>query len=214
MRPVGPQRLTHDVGEADVGDAQSFVVTEHQRRRTDVAVDEAVTMDGVEGLAGLETDHQRLRWRQGSATIEVLAQTATTEVLDDDVHRLALVPRVGAPVVDLGDVRVLDRRTLLGGETERTLEALARTEIRMDDLDRDDALIDQVKGIEDRRIDSAAAARPELIATRHDPTVELCIHHCHGVLNATAALGAEGVHARNRLARRQNVCRMAEDPDA
>ena len=105
VRPVGPQRLTDDVGETDVGDPQSIVVTEHQRRRTDVAVDETVTMDDVERLAGLETDHQRLRRRQGAAAVEVLAQASATEVLDDDVHRLALVPRVGTPVVDLGDVR-------------------------------------------------------------------------------------------------------------
>ena len=186
MGSIGPQRLADDVGETDVGDSQPLVVAEHQGRGTNVAVHQAVAMDDVERLARLETDHQCLRRRQRAATIEVLAQAAATEVLDDDVHRLALVPGVGTPVVDLGDVGMLDRGALLGGQPERPLEALARAEVGMDDLDRHDTLIDQVKGIENSSVDTTAAARSELIATRHDPTVELCIHHCHGVLNATA----------------------------
>jgi hypothetical protein len=108
-------------------------------------------------------------------------------VLDDDVHRLAVVPHIGAPVVDLGDVGVFDRRPLLGREAERPLEPLPCGEIRVNDLHRHDRLVDQVKCIEHGSVDTTAAAGTELIATRHDPTVELCIHHCHGELYATWA---------------------------
>ena len=160
MRPIGPQRLADDIGEADVGDPQTTVVTEHQRRGSDVAMDQAVAMNDIECLAGLEADHQRLRWRQCAASVEVLAQAPSPEVLDDDVHRLAVVPDVGAPVVDLGDVGVLDRRALFCSHSERSFEALARAEIRMHDFDRDNTLLDQVERIEDGRVDTAAAARP------------------------------------------------------
>jgi hypothetical protein len=61
------------------------------------------------------------------------------------------------------------------------------------DLDRDHALLDHVEGIEDGRIHSTAAARPELVATRDDPTGELSIHQCHGVTNATAASARSAV---------------------
>ena len=82
-------------------------------------------MDDVERLARLEPDHQRLRRRQRAAPVEVLAQASAAEVLDDDVHRLAVVPHIGAPVVDLGDVGVLDGCALLGSEAEGALESSA-----------------------------------------------------------------------------------------
>ena len=193
MGPVGPQRLADHVGEADVGDSQPPFVAEDQSRWTNVAVDETVAMDDIESLARLETDHQGLRRRQRATAVEVLAQTPATEVLDDDVHRLAVVPDVGAPVVDLGDVGVLDGGALLGGHPERAFEAFTRAEIGVDDLDGNDSLFDQVKGIEDSGIDTTAAPRSELVATRDDPTVELCIHQCHGVQNATATLARSAV---------------------
>jgi hypothetical protein len=80
---------------------------------------------------------------------------------------------------------MLDRGALLGGEPKRSLEALNRAEVGMNDFDRHDTLIDQVEGIENGRIDTTAAAGAQLIATSHDPTVELRIHHCHGAQNAT-----------------------------
>jgi hypothetical protein len=95
---------------------------------------------------------------------------------------------------------MLDGGALLGGHPERSFEALARAEIRVDDLDGDDSQFDQVKGIENGGIDTAAAARPELVATRDDPTVELCIHQCHGVLNATATLERSAVTRKIRSA--------------
>ncbi len=211
MRSIGPQRLADDVRETDVGDPKPTLVAEDERRRTDVAVHEPVAMDDVERLARLETDHQCLRRRQRAATVEVLAQAAATEVLDDDVHRLAVVPDVGAPVVDLGDVGMLDGGTLLGSHPERPFEALTRAEVRVDDLDGDDSLFDQVKGIEDSSIDTTAAPRSELIPTRDDPTVELCIHQCHGVLNATARSGAVGGHAVKSPWRRKFRDGMTEE---
>jgi hypothetical protein len=57
----------------------------------------------------------------------------------------------------------------------------------MDDFDRNHALIDKVEGVEHGRVDTTTSPRPELIATRDDATVELCSHHCHGVLNVNAA---------------------------
>ena len=181
---------------------------------TNVAVHQAAAVDDVERLAGLETDHQRLRGRQRATTIEVLAQAAAADVFDDDVHRLAVVPHIGAPVVDLGDVGVLDRGALLGGEAERTLEPGAVAEVGMDDLHGHDPTFNQVKGIENGSIDTAAAARPELVATRDDPTVELCIHHHHGELHAIAARPRWAFRCETRPAagRMRDVNRPRLDP--
>ena len=51
---------------------------------------------------------------------------------------------------------------LLGGETEGTLEPLAELRSGWTTLIATTRLIDQVKGVEDGRIDAAAAAWPEL----------------------------------------------------
>ena len=49
MSSIGPQRLTDYVGKPDVGDTQPLVVTEHQRRGTNVSVNQAMAMDDIEG---------------------------------------------------------------------------------------------------------------------------------------------------------------------
>src|SRR5207237_6361222 len=111
------------------------------------------------------------------AAIEVLAKASPAEVLDDHIHRLALVPLIGAPVVDLGDVRMPDRRALFGGKPERPFKTFGGTEIGVHDLDRDDSLVDEIEGVEHRRVDTTAAPGAELVATSHDATVELGSHH-------------------------------------
>jgi hypothetical protein len=82
---------------------------------------------------------------------------------------------------------MLDRCSLLCGESKGALETINRAEVGMDDFDRNHALIDKVEGVEHGRVDTTTSPRPELIATRDDATVELCSHHCHGVLNVNAA---------------------------
>jgi hypothetical protein len=91
---------------------------------------------------------------------------------------------------------VLDGGTLLGGHPERPFETLTGAEIRMHDLDRNHTVFNQVKCIEHSCIDTAAAAGPELVPSRNDPTVELCIHQCHGVQNATATRARSAVKGK------------------
>ena len=103
---------------------------------------------------------------------------------------------------------------MLGGHPERPFEPLTRAEIRVDDFDGNDPLFDQVKGIENGGVDTTAAPRSELITTRDNPTVELCIHQCHGVQNATATRARTAVMLENRYGDGRFRAGMTEECDS
>ena len=108
-----PVRLAEDAGESEVDDAQPAVVAEHELRRRQLGVHEALAVGEVEAAAGLQPDHQRLRRREVAAAVEEVAQVPAGQVLDDHVDGAAAADLLLAPVVDGGEVGVRDRRHLV-----------------------------------------------------------------------------------------------------
>ena len=85
-------------------------------------MDDASTMDVIEPAAGIEADHEGLRWREQPTAIENVAKASAGQILEHQVGPLVAVEVVDTKVVDRIDIGVnqrssslsLGQKTLLG----------------------------------------------------------------------------------------------------
>ncbi len=152
------RRVVQHLREPDLHDPQSAIVAEHQGGRSYVGVHQPLAVDGVEGLAGIETDHQHLRRRQQTAAVEDVAQAATGEPLADHVEHVAVVPAGLAPVQHRGHVRVLQGAGDGHLDAELGLQVRHVAEVRVHQLEDDRALQLLVERFEDGGFQTAAQA--------------------------------------------------------
>ena len=167
-----PVRLAEDAGETEVDDAQAAVVAEHELRRGQFGVHEALAMGEVEAATGLQPDHQRLRWREVAAAVEQIAQVPTGEVLDDHVDRAAAADLLLAPVVHRGEIGVRDRCHLVHLLAEAAPEFLRLGEFWPDQLDRHGAVELDVMSIGDQRVGAGGDGVQHSIPATDRATVE------------------------------------------
>ena len=127
-------------------------------------------MQRVERLAGVETDHQRLRRREQTAAVEHVAQAAAGEPLADHVEHVAVVPAGLCPS------RAAPR--CWGGaappataiaSAELGLQLRHVAQVGVHQLEHDRALQLLVERLEDGGFQAAAQPRPEAVAPGDDP---------------------------------------------
>ncbi len=115
-------------------------------------------MGVVEAGRGLEAYVDRLFGGESMSGVEDLAETAASEVLEDEIGRAALL----APVEDLEDVGVVERgdRSRLGPEPAE--KGLVAGERGMENLDRDTAMERDVVG----QVDMCGRAGTHAVTSR------------------------------------------------
>ncbi len=92
QRQVG-RRQPHQLGQAEVGDRHAPLTVQEDVLRLDVAVDQALVVRVLQGIADLRCDLQRLGSRQRPAPQEV-AQVPAIHVLHRKVVKTACVTKI------------------------------------------------------------------------------------------------------------------------
>lgn len=146
------------MGDAEIdelGATPSCVLVEEDVRGLQVAVDDACRVRGVEPVAELDGERERLIHAEPPLALEAGVQVFAYEAFDDE--RGAAVGHLQR-VQDLNDVRRADAREGLGLAEEAGERELVGGEGRVDDLDRDVAPESGVRG----RVEGAHTATTEL----------------------------------------------------
>ena len=130
------------------------VARDHQVLGTDVAVDDAGAMDGLESVQRLDHQAHRLARRERAARAQLLREVLAVDVLPDHVMR-AVGER--GEVVQRGDVRMLDLRRRARLAEEAVVRVGVAGDVRVDDLDHARSAEVRVRG----QVDLAHAARAQ-----------------------------------------------------
>ena len=145
---LGPAGLGERSRHAEVGDPQTSLVVEEEVRRLHVSVDEASGVRIGQAGCGLTTDEHRLLDRQGHPSVQDVLERPAGEELGDEIRHAVLL----APVVDLQDVRVVERRDRARFGSEPLQECLVLRKGWLEELDRDRPLERGVhRPVDDRR---------------------------------------------------------------
>jgi hypothetical protein len=156
-------------------------------------------MGGIEGAARLQPDHQRLRRRQQTASVEEVAQAAAVEVLDHpEVRRLA-VELDRPPVEDRRDVGVGDGGRPCRHPAEDAAEVVVG-QCRLDHLDRDRLRGALVVGVGDDRVGTGGDDPGDAVAPGEHPSFEAAelptgsvrridVHQAYDAIGCPSAVG-------------------------
>ena len=144
------------LGEADVDEPQEPVIPERHRRRAHVGVQQPVAVNCIQCLARVEPDDKNLRRRQRTTTVEDVAKAAAGEAFADHEQHLAVVPLDSSPIVDRGNIGVMDLGRHGHDLTEGGLHVGYVAEVGVHHLQHDGALQFLVEGLEDGRLQPAA----------------------------------------------------------
>ncbi len=182
---VRPRRVAREsLGEAEIEQLHAAVLVDHDVRRLQVAVHDALVVGALERPGDLQRDLQSLVERNRPG-IQALVQVLALHHLHDEKPRaLGLLD-----AVDRGDVRVFELGEHLGFALEPHHLVGVADEMRGQNLDRHLALEVLVVGAEDL----AHAAFAEL---RGDPVVTQARTDFHGCLAGWGASGARMVADR------------------
>ena len=175
LRPIHAARrhvtsgVVQHLRQTNVDDPQPSVIAKDQRRRADIGVHQASAVHRIERLARIESNDQRLRRREQSATVKEVAQAAANQSLGCDVQHFAVVPGSATRVVDGGNVGMLHTGSNHHYLLEPTLELGHRAEIGVYQLEDDRALQLLVVRVEDCCLKAAAQSRAEPVAPGDRP---------------------------------------------
>lgn len=155
---ASPARGAHRERDPEVGDRRPPVV-EQDVFRLYVAVDDAVAVGVVEGVGHLGGDAHRFLDAQLGFPVELPAQRLAVEERHDVIQEAPLAPGVE----EREDVRVLELR---GGRDlpEEAFRPQQCREFGAEHLDRDPAVMPEVRGEEDRRHATGADRAVDLVA--------------------------------------------------
>ena len=160
-------RAGEDLGDAEVGQLEDAVVADEDVRRLEIAMDDAVIVDMLEGRADLEGDVDRVAPREAAAMLDQVVEPAPL----DELHRVPVLSVFVAGVVELDDVRMRE----LGERLDLALEALEEAgvlgELGGEDLDGGASAGDFFLG----EMDASHAAATDL--AREDPSAQSFAHH-------------------------------------
>src|SRR5262249_40949702 len=102
QRQVG-RRQSHQLGQAEVGDRHAPLPVQEDVLRLDVAVDHALVVRVLQGVADLRYDLQRLS-RGQRPTLQEVTQVPAVHVLHREVVKAARVTEI----VDGDDIRMVE----------------------------------------------------------------------------------------------------------
>jgi hypothetical protein len=140
LREGGVERLVGELLAGGLGDAEvdhlghghAVVEGDHHVRRLDIAVDDALLMGVLHGLADLDEEPEPI----GNGELGLVAVVGNRDAADQLHHEVGAARIRGAGVEDLGDVRVIHQREGLPLGLEPG-DHLAGVHARLDDLQRD-----------------------------------------------------------------------------
>ena len=156
-----------DLGDAEVGQLEDAIVADEDVRRLEIAMDDAVIVDMLEGRADLEGDVDGVAPRELAAHVDEVVEPASL----DELHGVPVMPVLVAGVVELDDVRMRELGERLDLAFEALEEAGVLGEIGGEDLEGGLSAGDEFLG----EMDASHAAAPDL--AREDPAAESFAHH-------------------------------------
>ncbi len=133
-------------GQSEVGDLHGTLGIGENVFRFDVAVDQAGTVGGGQGLQDLVDDRGGRADRQRGLIVDDVAQVASRDQLHDQIHQAVIV----ALVIDRDHVRVRQLRGAAGFALEATHEVEIASQVRAHDLHRDRTIQSQIVSPIDR----------------------------------------------------------------
>ena len=147
--------------DAEIGDLDPAALVEHQVGGLDVAMDHAAVVRGGEAGGGLVDRPRRLLRRH----LVLALEPGRERLALDELHGEIGLPLPLADVVDLDDVRVVERGHGAGLAQEALLDALVVRERRGQHLDRDVAAERRLVALVDHAHAAAAQLGDDVVVT-------------------------------------------------